>query len=293
MDEQRHDGDAGDANLNSGVAGDATTSAFGDAGVAKDPMASPTAIVGDADVSAAISNKITYSVTIEDAQERFANAHRKVPSIRSLQRYCQEGLIKGLRTAVTYDNGSHGEPWFINDASLDAYIRKQPMVVLGDASDANQQVATPKREVGDANTGNPPNLATPATPRASEVNREASPPSLPNDEPPSIPLSDVLLENARLQERIEGKTEVIRLMEATHQQQRQDWTSERDFLRTDVTETRAMAREVRASLDRTLDTFKQIGTKQAEPADKVEPNSILYKPVSQNGQQAGESRPQH
>ena len=115
-------------------------------------------------------------------------------------------------------------------------------------------------------------------------------PAVAND-PFPIPLSDVLLENARLQERIEGKSEVIRLMEAAHDRQLQDMRSERDFLRTDIVETCSLARDFKAVADNILGTFKQIGTKQAGPTESIEPNSILYKPVSPNGQEAGEFRP--
>src|SRR5690242_12875842 len=138
MDEQRQGGVAGDANSPTGGASGANNPPSGDA---NSVMATPNSNVGDADVAAAIADKITYSLTVQDAQERFAAAHRKVPSERSLQRYCEEGRIKGVRTPVTYSNGTHGSPWYINEASLGAYIRTQPMVVLGGASDANQQLA--------------------------------------------------------------------------------------------------------------------------------------------------------
>jgi uncharacterized coiled-coil DUF342 family protein len=91
-----------------------------------------------------------------------------------------------------------------------------------------------------------------------------------------------------LQERLDGKNEIIKRIEDAHATQRQDWSSERDFLRTDVTETRALVREIRSTSDRILDTFKEIGRKQVEGGgQKVEPEQILYKPV----QSEGESRP--
>lgn len=274
MDEQRHGSDAGDANRDSGVAGDANKPPTGDAGGANDVVASPTENVGGADVAAAISGKVTYSLTVEDAQERFARAHRKVPSIRSLQRYCEAGVIQGIRAPVTYDDGNHAKPWFINDVSLDAYIRMQPMVVLGDAGDATQYMATPTREVGDATPSATTPVATLAAPTPERV-VAAQPPT---QDPPPIPLSDVLLENARLQERVEGKNEIIKRMESAHEEQLQDLRSERDFLRTDIVDTRALARDFKTISDNILGTFRQIGTKQSE--EKVAPGQILYKPVT-------------
>lgn len=295
MDEHRHDSDAGDANQSeSGVADDASTAAFGGADAANTVVAPPSGQIGVArqDVAAAISDKLTYTLTVEDAQERFARARRKVPSIRSLQRYCQDGLIKGVRTPVTYDDGSHAEPWFINDASLDAYIKQQPIVVLGDVSDAKPQMATPNREVGDATLTAPVSTGDAGGAKTFTADGEVPPSSTSTpakDEPPSIPLAEVLLENARLQERLEGKNEVLKRIEEGYDRERKEWHSERDFLRTDVTETRALVRDFKSVSDRILDTFKQIGTKQSETANAVEPGQILYKPV-QNGESTGESR---
>src|SRR5262245_12483050 len=101
--EQRNDGDDSVANLFSGVAGDANNQSRGDDSVATTPVAEPTGDAGAAnislaaptddgdvtrqDVMAAIADKLTYSLTVEDAQEHFARARRKVPSGRSLQRY--------------------------------------------------------------------------------------------------------------------------------------------------------------------------------------------------------------
>src|SRR5262249_11478198 len=123
MDQLGNDSDDGTANTGqSGVASTAKTSS-GDA-----KLASPDEVGGATgqDVAAAISDKITYSVIIEEAQERFAHLHRKVPSVRSLQRYCDEGLIVAIRTPVIYEDGSHGNPWFLNAESLEAYIKRQP-----------------------------------------------------------------------------------------------------------------------------------------------------------------------
>ena len=281
MAEHCHDSDAGAANqTDSGVVGDANNAPSGVADAASSVVAPPNEQTGGArqDVAAAISDKVTCTLTVEDAQERFARARRKVPSIRSLQRYCQDGLIKGVRTPVTYDDGKHGEPWFINDASLDAYIKQQPIVVLGDVSDAKPQMAPPNREVGDATVMQPSPTGDVGGAKLTNPDREVpltSAEAPTKDEPPSIPLAEVLLENARLQERLEGKNEVIKRIEEGYDRERKEWHSERDFLRTDVTETRALVRDFKSVSDRILDTFKQIGTKQSETANAVEPGHIL------------------
>jgi hypothetical protein len=286
MDGEPHDSDASVANANNGVVGAAKNHKSGDAsvaisstGVANEQMASPNGGTGQ-DVTAAIADTITHSLTIEDAQQRFARARRKVPSGRTIERYCADGKIRGIRQSVTYANGSHGKPWFLNEESLDAYIKQQPIVVLGDDGDANDQLATPNRELG---------VASGATVAAYE--REVKSPASPDPQPAVIPVSEILLENARLQERLEGKSEIIKRIEDSHATQRQDWHSERDFLRTDVTETRALVREIRGVSDRILDTFKEIGKKQQEPDPTVQPHQIVYRPVQKEGNAGGDSQP--
>lgn len=284
MDELRHNGVASDAKHAQSGGASVAISSIGDANTT---TATPTPPTGQ-DVTAAIADKVTYSVTIEEAQERFARARRKVPSIRSLQRYCQDGLIKGLRTPVTYDDGSHAEPWFINDASLEAYIKQQPIVVLGDDSDAKDPLATPSQQIGDAKLMASSKIGDASAANNGVHEREVKPVAPPILQPPPIPVSEILLENARLHERLEGKNEIIKRAEQTHEEQREDWQSERDFLRTDVSEMRGLVRDFKGHADQILDTFKQIGTRQQEP--KVEPNQIIYRPVQKSENSTGESQ---
>jgi hypothetical protein len=118
--------------------------------------------------------------------------------------------------------------------------------------------------------------------------RRPLPPTL---QPPSIPLSEILLANARLQERIEGKTELMNSIQEGHERERKEWHSERDFLRTDVTEMRSLVRGSLDHSDHMLDTFKHLGTKQAEDPNVVAPQSIVYRLVQNGDNPTGESRP--
>jgi hypothetical protein len=145
----------------------------------------------------------------------------------------------------------------------------------GDAGDANDPVATPTPQNGDA--------------KNEKRDREVQPHVLPVPEPPPIPVSEILLENARLQERLEGRNEVIKRIEEGYEREREEWHSERDFLRTDVTETRALVRDMKSHADGILETFKQIGTKQQE--QRIEADQIVYRPVQNGANSTGESKP--
>src|SRR5712691_9953182 len=125
MEQERHDSDASVANTISTNNNASATSANGD--------------VGDANVTA-LDQGIEYSLTVPQAMERFALAQRKVPSHRSMERYCKDGLLRGrkIKTATIEDDGRriNRNEWLINEQSLDIYIRKQPIIVSGVAGDA-------------------------------------------------------------------------------------------------------------------------------------------------------------
>src|SRR6266849_3605048 len=76
---------------------------------------------GDASVTA-LDQGIEYTLTVPQAMERFALTQRKVPSHRSMERYCHDGLLRGrkIKTATIGDDGrrvSRNE-WLINEQSL-------------------------------------------------------------------------------------------------------------------------------------------------------------------------------
>ena len=86
---------------------------------------------GDANITA-IADHVRYTLTVGQALDRFTASHRRLPSERSIQRYCIEGRIAAQKIRTTY-----GSEWLINERSLDAFIRQQP-VVIGDDGDAKQ-----------------------------------------------------------------------------------------------------------------------------------------------------------
>ena len=179
MDEERHNSDAGVATTNQPSNTASDTSANG--------------VAGDAKV-AAVDDGLKYTLTALEAIERFTNAQRKAPSLRSIQRYCDEGTIRGTKIKTTF-----GQEWLINEDSLSRHIASLPTeaVVSGVASDANQppapeiplKTAPATNDNGDAGDASVRELATPTGETRS--------------------LATVLIENSKLLAKLEGKDEVL------------------------------------------------------------------------------------
>ena len=252
MDEERHDSDAGDAtpNQSSNTAND--TSANGDAGAA---------------TVAALDDGLKYTLTALEAIERFTKAKRKPPSLRSMQRYCDEGTIRGTKIKTTF-----GQEWLVNEESLTQYIERQPIeaVVSGDAGDATKsqeqklplKIAVVTNDNGDAGDAGAGKLATPA----GETRL----------------LADVLIENARLLAKLEGKDEVLNERNVLVGELRDD----RQFLREELTEARKLRGDVKEISDKLLDTIgamslASLGLKQGKT--EPQPAEIINK--------EGETRP--
>jgi len=66
-----------------------------------------------------------YDLTVNEALEVFLALSRKQPSIRSLQRYCQEGRFDCYKLKTTR-NGNPVHEWIINSTSLRAFVQTKP-----------------------------------------------------------------------------------------------------------------------------------------------------------------------
>ena len=77
-----------------------------------------------------------YDLTVGEALEVFPAENRKQPSIRTLQRYCQEGRFDCFKLKTTR-NGNPVHEWIINSTSLCAFIQTKPEEVT------NTPMATP------------------------------------------------------------------------------------------------------------------------------------------------------
>ena len=188
---------------------------------------------GDATMTA-IADDLQYTLTVGQALERFAAARRKVPSERSVQRYCIDGQLAAQKIRTTY-----GSEWLINQASLEKLIAAQPEISAV-ASDATS-----------------PDMAPPATPLVQKPQIIAPDTSAiggasdavvktmaaPEGERRSI--AEVLIENARLFAQVEGKDAII-----------EELKEDRSFLREEVREARRTRDDVKNIAERMLDTLK-------------------------------------
>jgi len=251
MDEQRQDSVAGDANINP-----ASISASD---------AAATGVASDAKV-AALEDGLKYTLTALEAIERFGKARRRQPSLRSIQRYCDEGTIRGTKIKTTF-----GQEWLINEESLLRHIESLPIeaAVGGVAGDANpppkpqipNKVPAATNDNGDASVARAGELATP--PKETRV------------------LADVLIENAKLLATLEGKDEVLRERNTLVEELRDD----RKFLREELTEARTTRGDVKEIAQEMLRTLKAVALRGLLEEGKTPPAAAEIITTT------GESRP--
>ena len=245
MDDERHDSDAGVATPHQSINLGSDTAA--------------TSVAGDAKVTA-LDDGLKYTLTALEAIERFAMAHRRPPSLRSIQRYCDEGTIRGTKIRTTF-----GQEWLINDESLMTYIGSLPIeaVVASVAGDANQHpaplqplnTAPVSSNVGDASVAKSLELVTPVGETRS--------------------LAQVLIENARLLAQNEGKDAVIIELK-----------EDRSFLREEVVEARKARGDIKEIAKEMLGTLKAIALPRSFPSP-----SDVHPAQAEIIATTGESRP--
>jgi hypothetical protein len=231
MEPERHDSDAGDANTISTNNNATATSANGDA--------------GDANVTA-LDQGIEYTLTVPQAMERFALGQRKVPSHRSMERYCKDGLLRGrkIKTATIEDDGRrvNRNEWLINEQSLDSHIRRLPIIVTGDAGDA---MKSPVQELPNKTRTVTNNNGVASDARVGEL-------AAPIGETRSI--ATVLIENSKLVAQLEGKDNLLKERDRLIDEMRDD----RSFLREELTAARALRGDVKEISQEMLGTLKAI-----------------------------------
>lgn len=194
-------------------------------------VTSATSVAGDAKV-AALDDGLRYTLTALEAIERFTKARRRPPSLRSIQRYCDEETIRGTKIKTTF-----GQEWLINEDSLMSYIGSLPIeaVVASVATDANQNavplqplnIAPVSSNVSDAGVAKVDEMATPVGETRS--------------------IAQVLIENARLLAQNEGKDAVIIELK-----------EDRSFLREEVVEARKARGDIKEIAKEMLGTLKAI-----------------------------------
>ena len=183
---------------------------------------------------AALADDLAYTLTAGQALEMYAAARRKVPSLRTMQRYCIEGRVAAQKIRTTY-----GSEWLINEDALAKLIEAEP-IVAAVAGDADAPVpATPAMPT----TAAPLDFAG-ATPANDDAGAAiADDMAAPVGE--RRRLSDVLIANAKLVAEVEGRDAIIAELK-----------EDRNFLREEVREARRTRDDVKNIAERMLDTLK-------------------------------------
>ena len=163
-----------------------------------------------------------YDLTVGEALEVFPAENRKQPSIRTLQRYCQEGRFDCFKLKTTrYGNPVH--EWIINGTSLRAFIQTKPEetvsallatpTINGDAEhksktvisgeDTTNVAATPER--ADAVIDNP------GLPRTPVSNPDAMATPVVADDASGEQQSrvELMVENAKLTAQLDSQEDLI------------------------------------------------------------------------------------
>ena len=163
-----------------------------------------------------------YDLTVGEALEVFPASSRKQPSIRTLQRYCQEGRFDCFKLKTTR-NGNPVHEWIINSTSLRTFIETKPEEVTsaqlatpvqnGDTDtesktatsvdDATNVTATPER-ADDA-------MRDPGLPRTSETNPDVMATPVVADDASGDQQSrvELMVENAKLTARMDAQEDLI------------------------------------------------------------------------------------
>ncbi len=228
--------------------------AVGDASVASDAAAAPVA---------ALANDLAYTLTVGQARELFARHGRKVPAERTVQNYCVERQIASEKIRTSY-----GAEWLINEASLLAFIERQPMI----AAASN---ATPA-----AHDNAPPLNIAPATPAVSDASG-ASAPHIAAPVGERRTLADVLIENAKLLATIEVKDDVIAGKDETIAELKDD----RGFLRDEVREGRQQRKDVKDIASRMLEAMQTIAIAGKLPPAKSHDDTITARVIDDQEKQ--------
>ena len=200
-----------------------------------DPHSAGASDDGDANVTA-IADHVRYTLTVGQALDRFTAARRRLPSERSIQRYCIETRIAAHKIRTTY-----GSEWLINERSLDAFIHQQPVVIGDDGGAKQPTTATPLPA-----TASPP-LSRPASDGTASDDGDATHFVVATPAGERRSLAEVLIENAKLFAQVEGRDGVIAELK-----------EDRNFLREEVREARRSRDDVKNIAERMLDTLKTI-----------------------------------
>ena len=192
--------------------------------------------IGDAGAATitALADDLQYTLTVGQVLERFGAARRKVPSERSVQRYCIDGQLAAQKIRTTY-----GSEWLINETSLERLIDAQPEISAGASDATSADMAPPAPSIIQKSQIIVPDTTASGGASDAVVRTMAAPAG----ERRSI--AEVLIENARLVAQVEVKDAII-----------EELKEDRSFLREEVRHARTTRDDVKNIAERMLDTLK-------------------------------------
>jgi hypothetical protein len=244
-----------------------------DAGVGNDGETGAEATLA----SVMIGDSLTYTLTVEQARERILSERRRVPSSRTMQRFCIEGRLKARKIKTSF-----GSEWLINEQSLSALIDREPVELVASATNV---VTTPASATPVAAPAFAPQPQT-VTPVAKHFSDASIGDTVASDGVGDVgerrTISDILIENARLLAKVEEKDERIH-----------ELRSERDWLREDVRESRLMRGDIKSMADKMLDTLKsfarpQLAAPARDPSTTTTMDGIRFRQANQEeGREVG------
>lgn len=163
-----------------------------------------------------------YDLTVGEALDVFSAENRKSPSVRTLQRYCQEGRFDCFKLKTTR-NGNPVHEWIINSTSLRAFIQTKPEeptegslttpVETGDAEPMTN--AAKSIESSDNVTASPEQIdvagAKPVLPRNPVERPDVMATQEAGDDATDGELSrvELMVENAKLTARLDAQDDLI------------------------------------------------------------------------------------
>jgi hypothetical protein len=195
-----------------------------------------------------LASALEYTLTVGQAQQRFAELERHVPRERTIQNYCQQGDIAAQKIRTTF-----GSEWIINAQSLDAFILREPEMPSG-ASDARVADAPAHAPlVADMTMSVAPATPPQSGARDASAERELQPQGEKRN------LVDVLIENARLFAQVEDRNEMI-----------SELKQERAFMQDQVRSAVHLSERALAQGDTLLKTIQVMRIGPGSPANSPE-----------------------
>lgn len=201
-----------------------------------------------------------YDLTVGEAQALFQEEHRKLPSIRTLQRYCQEGRFDCYKLKTTR-NGNPVHEWIINSTSLRRFIQTKPNddtpAVMaapeprGDATDGGETQSNDQQSAIATTTPERADDASDelALPRSSQTNPNAmtTPDESGDATGGDMSRAELLIENARLTAQLDAQRELV-----------DELRDDKQFMREEITQHRQNDRILADMHRETLQTLKAV-----------------------------------